>query len=182
MENEKIVLKKMVPEAFNVEKLGDHTKANKKKLESIQRGIMDELGDSVAVTVTVKRKITKTPDFVMLYQEVGKKILEGNMKLSTSKVFFYLIVNMNFENFIGIDMKSISEKINMPLRTVTLAMKELKELGMVVAIKNNWDSRRNDYRLNPIVCWKGKVNSRTKTMKENPMQITMFPLTPGMQK
>jgi DNA-binding transcriptional ArsR family regulator len=96
------------------------------------------------------------------------------MTLSSSKVFFYLMVTMSFENFIGIDMKTISEKIKMPLRTVTLAMKELKEAGIVMAIKNNFDNRRNDYRLNPLVVWKGKVNSRTKSLKENPMQISLL--------
>lgn len=145
----------------------------KQQAENISAEIKNQLGEDVAVSLHVKKKIHKTPDFVMFYQEVGKRILEGEMKLSSSKVFFYLMVTMSFENFIGIDMKTISEKINMPLRTVTLAMKELKEAGIVMAIKNNFDSRRNDYRLNPIVVWKGKVNSRTKSIKENPMQIKM---------
>jgi DNA-binding transcriptional ArsR family regulator len=146
---------------------------SKKTAESIAEGIQNQLGD-VAVSVIVRKKIHKTPDFVMFYQEVGKRILEGKMTLSSSKVFFYLMVTMSFENFIGIDMKTISEKIKMPLRTVTLAMKELKEAGIVMAIKNNFDNRRNDYRLNPLVVWKGKVNSRTKSLKENPMQISLL--------
>jgi Fic family protein len=149
-------------------------KIEKKTQQNIISEIKSQLGNDVSVSVMVKQKIPKTADFVMIYQEIGRKILEGDMALSTSKVFFYLVMNMSFENFIGIDMKSISEKIKMPLRTVTQAMKELKECGMLVSIKNNFDARRNDYRLNPVVAWKGKVKNRIKTMKDNPNQIKMF--------
>jgi DNA-binding Lrp family transcriptional regulator len=81
---------------------------------------------------------------------------------------------MSFENFIGIDQKSLSDNINMPLPTVKKAMRELKESGMLLSIKNNMDTRRNDYRLNPIIGWKGKVTNRVKMLKENPNQIKMF--------
>lgn len=149
-------------------------KIEKKVQEEIAEGIKKQLGSDVAVSISVRSKIAKTPDFVMLYQEVGKKILEGEISLSTFKVFYYLIVNMDFENFVGIDMKTLSEKINMPLRTVTLAMKQLKDAGMIISIKNNWDNRRNDYRLNPIIAWKGKVNSRAKVLKTDPAQFNLL--------
>lgn len=147
---------------------------HKKKTENISNGIKNELGDDVIVSVILRKKIPKTEDFIMLYQEVGKKILEGNILLSTCKVFFYLIMNINFENFIGIDLKSISENIKMPLPTVKVAMKQLKDYGMLISIKDTFDTRRNVYRLNPIVAWKGKVRNRMKTMKENPAQMKIF--------
>lgn len=147
----------------------------RKSQEEIVSVIRDNTSDDTKVAVIVQRSIPKTPDFVMLYQEIGKKILEGNISLSSSKVFFYMIMNMSFENFIGIDQKSISDNIKMPLPTVKKAMKELKEFGMLISIRDNFDTRRNVYRLNPIVAWKGKVRSRIKAMKDNPEQIKMFP-------
>jgi len=146
----------------------------RQKQVNIVKAIKAELGDEVSVSVSLRRKIQKTSDFVMIYQEIGKKILEGEISTSTSKVFFYLVVNMSFENFIGIDLKSISDNINMPLRTVTQAMKDLKECGIIMSIKNNRDARRNDYRLNPIIAWKGKVKNKIRTMKENPDQCRLF--------
>jgi DNA-binding MarR family transcriptional regulator len=147
----------------------------KKAFENISEGIKKQLGEDVAVSVSIRRKIAKTPDFVMIYQEIGKKVLEGTISLSTSKVFFYLVMNIDFENFIGIDLKSISENIKMPLPTVKKTMRELKEIGILISIKDNFDTRRNIYRLNPVVAWKGKVNNRTKAIKENPNQVKMFP-------
>lgn len=147
----------------------------KKAFENISEGIKKQLGEDVAVSVSIRRKIAKTPDFVMIYQEIGKKVLEGTISLSTSKVFFYLVMNIDFENFIGIDLKSISENIKMPLPTVKKTMRELKEIGILISIKDNFDTRRNIYRLNPVVAWKGKVNNRTKAIKENPAQVKMFP-------
>lgn len=149
-------------------------KIEKSKIESIAKGVKSELGDNVSVSISVRNKISKTPDFVMIYQEVGKKILEGSISLSTSKVFFYLVMNIGFENFIGIDLKSISENINMPLPTVKKTMKELKDIGILISIRDNFDNRRNVYRFNPIVAWKGKVNNRTKSIKENPNQVKLF--------
>lgn len=147
---------------------------NKLTQEKLVSGAKESLGEDVNVTISIRHKIAKTPDFVMIYQEVGKKVLEGEISLSTSKVFFYLIMNIGFENFIGIDLKSISENIKMPLPTVKKTMKELKEIGILISIKDNFDGRRNVYRFNPVVAWKGKVNNRSKAIKENPAQIKMF--------
>lgn len=149
-----------------------------KLLKDTTNAVHDEmrklLGNDVALNISLRKKRVKSPDFVMLYQEVGKRILEGNIALSTSKVFFYLIMNIDFENFIGIDQKSISENIEMPLPTVKKALKELKDAGMLICIKDNFDSRRNVYRLNPVIGWKGAPKNRIKMIKENPNQIKLF--------
>ena len=154
----------------------------KEKTFEVAEALKKVIGTENIIAVSIRKpKIPRGPDFVMIYQEVGKQILEGNMCLSTSKVFFYLIMNINFENFIGIDLKSISENITMPLPTVKKAMKELKDAGMLISIKDNFDTRRNIYRLNPIVGWKGKQINRIKTMKQNPSQTTLWNTNTGEQ-
>ena len=145
---------------------------NRLKQENISGAVKKELGEDTAVNFFVTRKIPKTADFVMVYQETMKKILEGEISLSTVKVFAYMMMNMSFENFIGIDLKSISDKIRMPLPTVKKAMSELKESGMLISIKDNFDARRNVYRLNPIIAWKGKVTSRIKASKLSLIHIS----------
>jgi len=145
-----------------------------KQQRKIAESIKSELGKDTIVTVNAIRKFPKGPDFIMIYQEIGKSILEGKISLSTSKVFFYLIMHINFENFIGIDQRTLSENIDMPLPTVKKAMKELKDTGMLISVKDNFDQRRNIYRLNPIVAWKGRARNRVKAMKD-PAQITMWP-------
>lgn len=149
-------------------------KTERKVQDNISQVVKSEFGAETSVSIYVKGKIPKTPDFVMVYQEVGKRILEGEISLSTCKVFFYMVMNMSFENFIGIDLKTISEKIGMPLPTVKKAMGELKGFGMILSIKDNFDSRRNVYRLNPAIAWKGKVRNKIKAHKENPAQFKIF--------
>jgi len=147
----------------------------RKGLEKVAESIRENFGEDMAVSLSIRKaKIPVTPDFVMVYQEVGKKILEGNIALSSSKVFFYLIMNIDFQNFIGIDLKSISENIKMPLPTVKKAMRELKEAGILLSVKDNFDARRNVYRLNPLTAWKGKVRNRIKQMKEDPAQLAIW--------
>lgn len=112
--------------------------SEKKGLEKVAESVRENFGEDMAVSLSIRKaKIPNTPDFVMVYQEVGKKILEGNMALSSSKVFFYLIMNIDFQNFIGIDLKSISENISMPIPTVKKAMKELKDAGILLSVKDN---------------------------------------------
>lgn len=154
----------------------------KEKTFEVSEALKKVIGTENTITVSIRKpKIPRGPDFVMIYQEIGKQILEGNMCLSTSKVFFYLIMNINFENFIGIDLKSISENIAMPLPTIKKAMKELKSAGMIISIKDNFDARRNIYKLNPLVGWKGKQINRIKIIKQNPDQTMLWNTNTGEQ-
>ena len=147
----------------------------KQKLESIASEVRKQFGDDMAITISTRRKIGKTPDFVMVYQEVGKKVLQGDIQPSACKILFYLIVTLDFDNFTGIDLKTISENINMPLPTIKKGMAELKDIGILLAIKDMTDRRRNIYRFNPLVAWKGKVNNRAKVLKETDhRQYKMF--------
>lgn len=149
-------------------------KISNKQASAIVERIHDEMGDETLVNITVRRKIPKTEDFVMIYQKIGKMILEDKMSLSGIKVFFYLIVNLEYQNFIGIDLKTISDKIDMPYPTVKKAMKELKDANILLATKDTFDARRNIYRLNPLAAWKGKVRNRVKAIQENPNQLTLY--------
>ena len=152
-------------------------KTEKQALESIAEKVRKEFGEEMKMNISVRRKIAKTPDFIMVYQKVGKEVLEGKLSMSALKVFFYLLMSMEFENFIGINLNSLAEAIKMPLITVKVAMRHLKEAGMIMSIKDNFDARRNVYRLNPIVAWKGKVNNRTRAIKINPNQTLLFGAT-----
>lgn len=147
---------------------------SKQDLQKISEEIRKITGEETSVNVFVKKKTPKTEDFVMIYQEVGKCLLDDKISSSTLKVFYFFMMNLEFENFIGIDLLTISEKIKMPLPTVKLAMKELKENNFITSIKDNFDRRRNIYRLNPLIAWKGKVKNRQKAIKDNPDQIKLF--------
>ena len=107
-------------------------KTEKQALESIAEKVRKEFGEEMQMNISVRRKIAKTPDFIMVYQKVGKEVLEGKLSMSALKVFFYLLMSMEFENFIGINLNSLAEAIKMPLITVKVAMRHLKEAGMIM--------------------------------------------------
>jgi hypothetical protein len=52
---------------------------------------------------------------------------------------------------------------------------------MLISIKDNFDTRRNIYRLNPIIGWKGKQTNRIKTIKDNPNQTSLWDTSSGEQ-
>lgn len=142
--------------------------------ENIAAAIKGEFTDEYSVNVSLMKKKIKSEDFIMIYTAIGKKILEGEISLSAIKLFYYMANNMQFENFIGIDLKTISENIKMPLATVKVAMKDIKDMGLIIAIKDNFDNRRNIYRMNPVVAWKGKVKNKKKIAQINPAQTILF--------
>jgi hypothetical protein len=145
-----------------------------KKKTELLKVVNEELASSKEYGIFPIKRIPRTADFVMVYQEMFKRILKGEISLSAIKLFGYMISVMEFQNFIGIDLLTISEDIKMPLPTVKKAMHDLKELGIMISTKDNLDTRRNIYRLNPIVAWKGKVVNRVKQMKDNPAQLPLF--------
>lgn len=142
--------------------------------ENIASVVKAELGDDYNINVSLRRPKIQSEAFIMIYQEIGKKILEGDISLSAVKLFYYMANHMQFENFIGIDLKTISENIKMPLSTVKEAMRDIKDMGLVISIKDNFDNRRNVYRINPVVAWKGKVKNKKKIAIIDPAQTAMF--------
>lgn len=134
-----------------------------------------DMHENTQVSILIRKKLPKMPDFVMLFQEVLYKLMTNDISLSTCKVLLFIMANMEYQNYIGIDLKSISEKIGMPLRSVERAMKELKELNVVLSIKDKFDKRRNVYVINPLTAWKGKAHNRAKAIKAiNKNQLDMF--------
>jgi len=97
---------------------------------------------------------------------------------SANKILMYFLSMSEFENFVGIDQKSLSEDLDMKLRTVNSAIKELTENGVIIKTKHLSDKRRNDYYLNPMSAWKGKTLNRKialeKLKKEDQNQLHLF--------
>jgi len=148
-------------------------KANKKQTENIAENIRQELASDVLVSVNMRKTIPKVPDFVMIWQEAIRRVVVGEgLTLITYRVMFFLIGSMEFQNFIGVDIKTIAEDLKVSVPSVDRAMKQLKDIGIVISIKDTFDKRRNAYMLNPLTGWKGKASnyvSAVKKMKNLPV-------------
>ena len=97
------------------------------------------------------------------------------LKPSTNKVLMLFFANSAYENYIGIDQKSIAEKIGITDRSVSSSIKELEKHKIIVKTKHPTDKRRIDYFLNPFASWKGNAESRKKMLDIIPSnQLDLF--------
>lgn len=139
----------------------------KKQTENIAENIQRELNEDMQVSVIMKSKIPAIPDYIQLFQEAIKRIVAGEgMTLTTYRVFCFLLGSMEYQNFIGIDIKTLAEDLNVSVPSVDRAMKQLKELNIIISIKDTLDRRRNAYMLNPKAAWKGKAKNYIAAVKK----------------
>lgn len=140
---------------------------NKQQAENISKSIQNELNENMQVSVLFKGKIPRIPDYTQVFQEALKRIVAGEgMTLITYRVFCYLLGTMQFENFIGINIKTIAEDLNVSEPSIKRAMKQLKDLNIVISIKDTMDRRLNCYMLNPKAAWKGKAKNYIAVVKK----------------
>jgi len=158
-------------------------KPTRKQTEDISEHIektleLDNTKQQLIVQIRTN-KIPPVPDFVMIWQEAIKRVVVGEgLTLITYRVMFFLIGSMEFQNFIGINIKTMAEDLKVSVPSVDRAMKQLKELNIVISIKDTMDKRRNAYMLNPLAGWKGKARNYISTLKKmknlkTPGQLTL---------
>lgn len=155
-------------------------KLTKNQSENISESIKKEFNEDMIVSVVVKNKIPTIPDYVQLFQEAIRRIVAGEgMTLITYRVFLFMLGSMQYENFIGINIKTISEDLNVSVPSVSRAMKQLKDLNIIITIKDTMDRRLNCYILNPKAVWKGKAKNYISVVKKmknlkNPGQTSLL--------
>ena len=150
------------------------THIEKNKLEKISSDIKGTLGEDTRITIYNGRQFPKDiPDFVMLFQIAGKSLFKI-LTPGACKVFGYMLSIMQYSNHIGCDQYTFSEELKLSLRTVNGAIKELKELNVIIGYKDPQDNRRMVYMINGHAAWKGQVKLRQKHLKENKNQLNIF--------
>jgi predicted transcriptional regulator len=147
---------------------------NKKKTLEVVRQMKEtykEEGGEVSVTVyNGRKKIKGLPDFTMIFQVVNE-ILTREMKPATCKVLLYLLSVAQYDNFVGINIETLSEKLGMTKKTIITAMNELRDKNILLSIKDSLDKRRNVYRINPHHSWRGSNQKRVINIKAMEAQL-----------
>lgn len=149
--------------------------------EYIEQGIEEEGKErnlEVEVTTIVKTKQGKMPQSVIVIQAFALELAyRTKYGVNTFRVLFYFISLSEFENFISIDVKSISEDLGISIPSVKRATKQLSDDNIIIKTAHPTDKRRVDYFLNPMAMWKGKTLKRDKFLleaKRNKMQLDLF--------
>jgi DNA-binding MarR family transcriptional regulator len=138
---------------------------SKENLNKIARSVNENMPGINAITIITGRKFPKgVPDWVMMFQVVSKD-LSKKLTPAGCKVLLYMISLMQYSNHIGVNQNTMAEDLEMSLRSVNGAVKELKEMGVVLSYKDPQDKTRNVYMINPHSAWKGKAQKRQNVLK-----------------
>lgn len=132
---------------------------------------------NVEVSINVRQKKCKIPPNIMVFQPFAY-LSATTLKQSTNKVLMFFFSISGYENYVGIDVLTIMEKLKLSKPTVVNALKELEDNNIILKFPNVIDKRRNDYFINPLSAWKGNSFTRQKMIKKatqyDPNQLSMF--------
>lgn len=155
-----------------------------KKNEKIARDVYDVINDSYSgipmetkVSVRTAPKRISLPDNMMVFQSFAY-LASTKLKPSTNRILMFFFAKSAYENFIGIDVKTLMEELKMSEPTVVNGLKELEVNNIIIKYQNTNDRRRHDYFINPTAAWKGNSYTRDKQIKkikhDDPEQLNLF--------
>jgi predicted transcriptional regulator len=133
------------------------------------------LETTVNIRTSVKR--IPLPPNVIVFQKFAY-LAATKLLPSSNQILMLFFSHSAYENYVGMDVKTISEQLNVHERTVIRALKELVEYNVILKLKTIGDARRHDYFINPVAAWKGNSFARKNAIKKieesNPNQLKMF--------
>jgi len=152
-------------------------------VEYIERGIEETGKDNkmnFEVTTIYKGQRGKMPDSIFVIQNFANELSKRkNYSANTFRVLMHFFSLSQYENFISIDVKTISENLDISVASVKRATSQLKEDNIIMKHIHPTDNRRIDYFINPHAAWRGNTLNRDKQLKkhkDNKMQLDMFTL------
>jgi DNA-binding MarR family transcriptional regulator len=132
----------------------------------------------VQVTNIVKLRQGKMPQSMIVLQSFALELAyRKTYSVITFRVLNYFIALSQFENFVSIDIKTISDALEISEPSVKRATKQLVIDNIILKIAHPSDKRRIDYFLNPMAMWKGKTIKRDKFLnkaKNDKLQLDLF--------
>ena len=131
--------------------------------------IIDEETTEVKGCFPLKKKGLGT-GWLALYQNPSIWLAQQDLTGEQLKVLLVLFGKLDFENYLRIGLKEISDIIGIQITNVSRAMKKLKDLEIVV--EGPPAGKFKTYRLNPYIAHKGDKVEKTvvdfdKIIEEN---------------
>jgi hypothetical protein len=159
---------------------------SKKQDENLVRNVFaelknhqEEIGLKSTTTVTIRNapQRVKLPDNIMVFQTfaflASRKLLP-----CSNKILMWFFAGVAYENYIGVDVQTLVEDLNMSKKTIITGLKELEDNNIIIKFKNGRDRRRHDYLINPTAAWRGHSTSRDAYIKkinfEDSKQLKMW--------
>ena len=134
-------------------------------------GVITKDGEFIPLEMEIRAFIPSNPKDREPYTKVyGEKVLEvlrtKRLRGSELNVFLWFMGKTGKDlwnnDWINVDYNEIANELGITYRSVKNAIKELKELKIIV----QWRPRQTVFRLNPEYCFKGGVIAKEKMKEE----------------
>lgn len=131
-------------------------------------------GTHVSVTVKDQRRVPLPPN-VMVFQTFAY-LAATKMSPAANRILMLFLAMSQYEGAVSMDIKTIMEELDIKSNaTVSTALEQLEEYGVIIKIPYLKDKRRNEYYINPIAAWKGNSEGRRLFMRQSdPGQLSLF--------
>ena len=120
-------------------------------------------GDIDAIDKYFERNLGK--GWVALYQDSSLWLAKQNLTGEQFKVLFYMFNKLDFDNYLRISQKNISEELDIKQPHVSRAIRALEQREII--IEGPRAGLNKTYRLNPYVAHKGSRNYQENVIEFN---------------
>jgi hypothetical protein len=152
---------------------------NKEKVAREVYNVVHDYEQPIETTVMIRtapKRISLPPSLIVF--QAAAYLCATKLNASTNRILMFFFAKSAYENYIGIDIKTLMEELNLSKPTVVNGLKELEANNILIKYQNVHDNRRHDYFINPITAWKGNSFTREKRIKEiktkDPSQLDLF--------
>jgi hypothetical protein len=154
----------------------------KKNNEKVAREVFEVVHDwesnmETKVTIRTAPKRISLPPNMMVFQAAAY-LCATKLNASTNRILMFFFAKSAYENYFGIDIKTICEELEMSKVTVCKGLETLEENNVIIKYQNVHDRRRHDYFINPVTAWKGNSYTRKEQLKKmetaNTKQLELF--------
>ena len=97
--------------------------------------------------------------WIGLYQEAADMIADWNLPNEQYRVFLKLLAKLDFDNYLRISQKQLSQELRMKQPNIARALRALENLEVIV--EGPRAGLNKTYRLNPYIAHKGRERDRT---------------------
>jgi hypothetical protein len=153
----------------------------KEVYKAIQNASIESTPQEITVNIRKDVKKIPLPPSIIVFQAAAF-LCSTKLNSSANRILMYFFSKSVYENFVGIDVKTLMEELSVSKPTVVNALKDLEDNNILIKYQNVNDKRRHDYFINPITAWKGNSFTRQKQINkiksEDPGQLDLFNIEP----
>ena len=125
------------------------------------------------LAIPVKKKFPGEIEYISMFQHGLEYIARLKLTPTENAVLWILLSRLEYENWIRVSQKTVSEKLNLSQSQVSVAIKKLVKTGVLTKEEDPSDEGRTLYRLNLSLGWRGDTkewfeSTTGKELKPNP--------------